>query len=276
LKTLEQNIGYDIKIISVILFVVAIVILGEGINAITSRFTMLSPVITSKKERIEFSIRNKSFPGIYDDARWPIWLNETSFPVSFSQFDRYYVSALEQDKRILAGKIGWVSFYRNMVAVFGIILALQVFLTLITYMNIHRIYGYERYVIVVAILAIFFLLFGYRAQIKSNEAIFWDAYKRYQLRKNLEIRYGDLTLSFGIKDEHKTRAIEYMVDRWFLGVDNTIQTISRYLLTKLEEKYKKIFKCMSSLISPSNIDQRITDNQLQDDLITIEKKENID
>jgi hypothetical protein len=183
LKILEQNIGYDIQVISVILFIVAIVILGEGINAITSRLTMLSPVITSKKERIEFSIWNRSFPGIYNDALWPIWLNEPSFPVSFSQFDRYYVSALEQDKRVLAGKIGWVSFYRNMVAVFGIILGLQVFLTLLTYTSIHRIYGYESYVIVVAILVIFFLLFGYRAQIKSNEAIFWDAYKKYQLRK---------------------------------------------------------------------------------------------
>lgn len=126
---LENPQGNNNQVIQLILFVVAVVILGEGVNAITSRLTMLSPVVTSKKERILFSVWNRSFPGIYKQSKWPIWLNETSFPVSFSQFDRYYVSALEQDKRTLAGKIGWVSFYRNMVAVFIIILILQVLLT---------------------------------------------------------------------------------------------------------------------------------------------------
>jgi hypothetical protein len=237
----NMEISNNAGTISVILFLVAVVILGEAINALTARITMLSPVITSKREYLEFGIRQRPFPGISKGANWPIWLNETSFPVSFAQFDRYYVSALEQDKRTLAGKIGWLSFYRNMVGVFVIIFILQSLLLLITYMLTGKVRGYEIYVLMISGIAIALLLLGYRAQIKSNYATFWDAYKRYELRKNLEIRYGDLMLAFGIKDKYKTKALEYLVDRWYLGADTTIQTISRYFLTVLERKYVKLF-----------------------------------
>jgi hypothetical protein len=261
LKILEQNIGNNNQIIQVILFLVAIVILGEGINGITSRLTMLTPIIRRRRDVVKFSIMNRPFPGISMDAKWPIWLNETSFPVSFSQFDRYYVSALEEDKRTLAGKIGWVSFYRNMVAVFAIILILQVILLIIPK---EKAYGYEMYVLIIGTIALVFMLFGYWAQVKSNKATLWDAYKRYELRKNLEIRYGDLTLSFGIKDKYKKRALEYIIDRWFLAVDTTIQTISRWFLTKLEQEYVKLQqKAQSKTDKISKIEKKIR-NKLTD------------
>jgi hypothetical protein len=237
-QLIQQDSANSNGVIQLILFLIVIVILAEGINAFSARLTMLSPVITNSIDAFKFSIRNRPFPGISRGADWPIWLNETSFPVSFSQFDRYYVSALEQDKRVLAGKIGWVSFYRNMMAVFAIIGLLQLALYFLT-MQLH---GYELYVFATAAVAIPLLLFGYRAQVRSNQATFWDAYKRYELRKNLEIRYGDMTLYLGIGDKHKIKALEYMIDRWFLATDNTIQTISRYFLTELEQKYLKISK----------------------------------
>jgi hypothetical protein len=90
-----------------------------------------------------------------------------------------------------------------MVTVFAIVLVLQIILIIILEVTGRQPYGYEYYVLVTAVVAIVFLLLGYRSQIKSNKDIFWDAYKRYQLRKNLEIRYGDLSLAFGIKDKYK-------------------------------------------------------------------------
>ena len=257
----QESPNSSIRIIPLILFLIAIVILGEGINALTARLTKLTPLATSISDSMKFSVLESSFGGVYRNAGWPIWLNETSFPVSFAQFDRYYVSALEQDKRTLAGKIGWVSFYRNMVAVFLFIFILQVILTIVTSMH-----GYETYILVISAIAIVLLLFGYRAQIRSNYATFWDAYKRYQLRKNLEIRYGDLALSLGIKDKYKTKALEYMVDRWFLAVDNTIQTVSRHFLTRVEKEYARLYRLSQS--SKANKSLAKAENELRKKLTT--------
>ena len=146
-QILQQNASGSSGVIHIVLFIVAIVILGEGINTVTSRFSILSPVTTTMKEAFKFSILNSPFPGISKDAGWPIWLNETSFPVSFAQFDRYYVSALEQDKRTLAGKIGWVSFYRNMLAIFCIILILQLILVFAPKFPSAKIHGIVAYCI---------------------------------------------------------------------------------------------------------------------------------
>jgi hypothetical protein len=247
LKDLQKDIAKDNPVVELILFLLTIVVLGEGINAVTSRLAKISPVSTSRREMIKYGILRREFLGTYKSAEWPLWLNEISFPVSFAEFDRYYVSALEQDKRTLAGKIGWVSFYRNMVAVFLIVLGLQIILMAILIVTGKKLYGYEYYVLATTGAAILFLLIGYVSQIISNRDIFWDAYKRYQLRKNLEIRYGDLTLAFGVEEKYRARALEYIVDRWFLGVDTTIQTISRWFLTKLEEQYKFVTN------SPTNI-----------------------
>jgi hypothetical protein len=267
LQLVQQNSANTNGVVQLLLFLIAIVILAEGINAVTARLTMLSPVITNPRDAIKFSVRNKPFPGISRGAEWPIWLNETSFPVSFSQFDRYYVSALEQDKRVLAGKIGWVSFYRNMVAVFAIIGLLQLALYLLT----GAVRGYELYVFAAVVVAIPVLLFGYRAQIRSNQATFWDAFKRYELRKNLEIRYGDMTLYLGIDNKHKVKALEYMIDRWFLATDNTIQTISRYFLTQLEGKYLKLSECRQKIHQGNrSYPKVITNSQPEQKIIDLE------
>jgi hypothetical protein len=241
LKDLQQDIGKDNPVIQLFLFLITIVVLGECINAITSYLAKLSPISGSLWDRIKLRDLKNDFPEIYRSAKWPIWLNETTFPASFAQFDRYYVSALEQDKRTLAGKIGWVSFYRNMVAVFAIIFVLQISIIVILFLGSNpQLYGYEYYVLATAGIAIVLLLIGYKSQVTSNKDTFWDAYKRYQTRKHLEIRYGDLTLAFGINEKYRGRALEYIVDRWFLGVDNTMQTISRWFLTKLEGEYREL------------------------------------
>jgi hypothetical protein len=254
-KIIPKNIykisHYEPKYLHLAILLVIVVILGESINAVTSRYTHLSPVITNWKERIRYGRNKRSFPGMSKISNWPVWLNETSFPVSFAEFDRYYISALEQDKRTLAGKIGWLSFYRNMLAVFIVILILQIILVVasnISYCNCNwpllpflpNLHGYEVYVIVISIIAAIFFRYGLRAQEKSSKEILWDAYKRYQLRKNLEIRHGDITIAFRIKDDAKKIVLEYIIDRWFLGVENAKQTISRYLITKVEEEYKKL------------------------------------
>jgi hypothetical protein len=101
-------------------------------------------------------------------------------------------------------------------------------------------YGYEYYVLGIAGTLIILFLFGYWAQVKASKGTFWDAYRRYELRKNLEIRYGDITLSMGLKDDYKKMAMEYIVDRWFLAAEMALQTVSSSLLTRIEAKYIKL------------------------------------
>jgi hypothetical protein len=53
----------------------------------------------------------------------------------------------------------------------------------------------------------------------------------------LEIRYGEISLSLGINDKFKKKTIEYIVDRWFLAVEQSMQSLSSFLLTMVEEIY---------------------------------------
>jgi hypothetical protein len=235
------------SIIQLILLVIVVAVTGEAINSVTSKVAKISPIKRTnyfKKLNTKLGIlRHPLGYPLSDPARladWPIWINVTRFPVNFAHFDRYYVSVLEQDKRTLAGKIGWLSFYRNMTAISSVIFALQ-FYSLYQFhthgVHILEKFVYEYYVLIIALVSILMFFLGHHAQVNANRATLWDAYRRNELRKNLEIRYGELSLSLGIKDEFKKKTIEYMVDRWFLAVEQSIQSLSSFLLTMVEEIY---------------------------------------
>jgi hypothetical protein len=172
---------------------------------------------------------------------WPIWLNITKFPVTFAHFDRYYVSILDKDKRTLAGRIGWLSFYRNMVAVFVIISILQGYLIYKSYVEPKHLVEnnlWILFVFVASVISIGLFYAGHHAQENAHRASLFDAFKRNEFRKNLEIRYGEISLSLGIRDRYKNKAIEYFVDRWLLGVGQSMLSISSFVLTLVEEAYR--------------------------------------
>lgn len=237
--------------ILLILFIVVIVALGEGLNSITSKIDKISPIKQSYsnkfKKIISMNLKgNVKLPDYHPMKKttWPIWLNITKFPVTFAHFDRYYVSILENDKRTLAGRIGWLSFYRNMVAVFVIISILQGYLLYDSYNSSNPNNGIVQnnlwavFVFMASIISIGLFYVGHNAQENAHRASLFDAFKRNEFKKNLEIRYGEISLSLGIKDEYKNKAIEYFVDRWLLGVEQSMLSISSFVLTFVEEAYR--------------------------------------
>jgi hypothetical protein len=232
------------QIIQLLLFIIGVAALGEAINSITSRIAKISPIKTNYREKL-YHIRKDMLTDPTKISNWPIWLNITRFPVNFAHFDRYYVSVLEQDKKTLAGKIGWLSFYRNMTAIFIIIFVLQmyvVFVFPITPYGKHffEIYLDEYYVLVIAGAAIPLFCLGYYSQVNAHRTTLWDAYRRNELRKNLEIRYGDLSVSLGVQDRYKKKILEYMVDRWFLAVEQSLSSLSSFLLSIVEKVYSSL------------------------------------
>ncbi|HXT84178.1 MAG TPA: hypothetical protein VN704_07595, partial [Verrucomicrobiae bacterium] len=193
---------------------------------------------------------------------WPIWLNDTEFPISFSNFDRYYIAVLEQEKKTLAGKIGWISFYRNMIAVFIIIGIIHIFFYLLPCLHIYLTGNHmlpldinHGFILIVVLILIIFLFMGYHAQIKSNGSYLWDAYRRYELGKDLYAKYGDLSLSLDIKDEMKQKAMEYIVDKWILAIDHSLKSTSAKLLTKVEHIFRDTFKEKCSNIVLKDLDK---------------------
>jgi hypothetical protein len=247
LRSLFEFIKARDPIIQLILFIIAVAAIGEAINSITSKLAKISPIKRRnylEKLRRRLGIlplpRTFAFSDPTKVADWPIWINVTRFPVTFAHFDRYYVSVLEQDKKTLAGKIGWLSFYRNMTAVFFIVSVLQSYLFILLYINdidIFQKYMYEFYALLIAPALVVLFWFGHHAQANAHRTTLWDAYRRNELRKNLEIRYGELSLSLGIINKYKKKTIEYIVDRWFLGVEQSMQSLSSFLLTMIEELY---------------------------------------
>jgi hypothetical protein len=255
LVSLFEFINNNNQVLILLLFIITVAAIGEAVNSLTSRIAKISPIKTIHHRERDLSIKGDRLPLIgrilarrtfpsHDPTKvsdWPIWLNITRFPVNFAHFDRYYVSVLEQDKKTLAGKIGWLSFYRNMTAIASIILILQSYLVIHISM-VHEnslldkhLYEYYTLGIAAASTGLFYL--GHHAQVNAHRTTLWDAYRRNELRKNLEIRYGELSLSLGIKDKYKIKAIEYVVDRWFLAVEQTMQSLSSFLLTLVEQVY---------------------------------------
>jgi len=247
LETFLNYIPDHDSILQLLLFIVGIVVTGEAINSITSKIDKISPIKRNKNavlNKFLKPLKNKdNLPDYHPikKATWPIWLNITNFPVTFAHFDRYYVSILDHDKKTLAGKIDWLSFYRNMTAICTIILILQSYL--LYQLNsasgnkIFNSYLWEIFVFTISLISIGLFYAGHHAQVNAHRMSLWDAFKRNELRKNFEIRYGEISLSMGIKDEYKNKFIEYFVDRWFLGVEQSVLYISSFVLTLVEEAY---------------------------------------
>ena len=234
--------------ILLILSIVGVVALGEAINSITSKIDKISPIKRSHSSKIKevLSLNLKGNVHLPDyhpikKTTWPIWLNITKFPVTFAHFDRYYVSILDQDKRTLAGRIGWLSFYRNMAAVFVLISILQgylIFQSVRHNVELININFWEILAFAISIISIGLFYAGHHAQVNAHRASLFDAFKRNELRKNLEIRYGEISLSLGIREKYQKRVIEYFVDRWLLGVEQSMLSISSFVLTLVEEAYR--------------------------------------
>jgi hypothetical protein len=130
LESLFNFINSHNQIVQLLLFIIGVAAIGEAINSITSRIAKISPIKTDYIEKLK-RFRKDMLDDPIKISNWPIWLNITRFPVNFAHFDRYYVSVLEQDKKTLAGKIGWLSFYRNMTAIFIIIFVLQIYVVFV-------------------------------------------------------------------------------------------------------------------------------------------------
>jgi hypothetical protein len=244
---------------SLILLLISVFIIGEAINSLASNITTISPMKLSLRDNFKYLIlrsqmsiwsANNQPLSLSRRPNWPVWMNETYFPVSFAIFDRFYLTTLDAEKKALAGKIGWVAFYRNLVAIFVIIIVLQ-FVTItskdingqkvIEAITIKSIYSLNTSdIIFIGLLFVLIIAFyrGYKAQINANKNILWNAYRRNELRKTLEARYGDLALSLGIKNDYKKVAEDYILDRWFLAAEHTIRDISGGILNKAEIAYK--------------------------------------
>lgn len=257
----------------ILLTILTVIILGEGINAFTAWVTKISPVKMPKTQWFKTFFKQGPVHIWLQDTPWPIWVNVASFPVSFAVFDRYYLSTLDQDRKILAGKIGWTAFYRNCGFVFVIISIIQIpyFIGTITTlmpkfeclkaylmpsfsrqspyrdtckeMNTNLLLflvipiGMNILPYLVPMILVPAFIIAYLAQVNSNKNIFWRAFRRNELRKILDAKHGDLTLALGIKSSFMKRAMDFITDRWFLAADYALKDLSIFFLTKAEKSY---------------------------------------
>jgi hypothetical protein len=233
----------DDDILYGLFFVLATIITGEAINNFTSRLSIISPIKLNIRRKFRFICNGKPTPRYWSNRiEWPVWLNVAPFPVNFAQFDRYYLTALDEDKKVLAAKIGWSAFYRNLVFALCIIAAFHMAQIQLLEEDEHvatcpdTTCDYMTFLYMVLLIPAFWL--GYLAQIRVNKDILWNAYKRNKLKNLLDAKYGDLSLSLGIRNEYKNNAMNYIVDRWFLATDRALRDISSSLLTQAERKYK--------------------------------------
>jgi hypothetical protein len=251
----------------VIIFILGILVIGEAINSITSYISTLSPLKLSIKNRLKFQFRRSpisiwsgskwsgSNPLIYvsRERKWPVWLNETYYPVPFAIFDRFYLTTLDADKKALAGKIGWVAFYRNLVAVLGIIMGLRfldlsfetengnLFAKSLNLVSPSSLNTFDSLFLIVTFVLIIAFYLAYKAQINANKDILWNAYRRNELKKNLEARFGDLTAILGIADKYKKVAEDYILNCWFLAAEYSLRDVSGAILTRAEIAYRTEF-----------------------------------
>lgn len=247
--------------LQIFLFLISVVILGEAMNTFTSNFTILSPVKLTRVAKIKYIFKRERVSSVFlslseprwgfseREIRWPIWLNETYYPISFAIFDRDFLTKLDIDKKPLAGKIGWIAFYRNLALVFLIISVVNIWQILITdkpsldaasLISSNTILFSPQMVFEYSLVPLFMLFYlGYRSQKRANTSIFWSAYRRNELQKSLEAKYGDLTLSLGIVKEHQRQAWYYITDKWYLAVESARRVVSSSILSKAECFYIK-------------------------------------
>jgi hypothetical protein len=269
-RSLPEFIVEDYKLL---LLVFGSVLLGEAINAITSWLTRISPVSLTLKDRLKLLFTKGPVHIWIDDVPWPLWINIASFPVSFAVFDRYYLGTLDEDRKALAGRIGWTAFYRNCGFVFVLIFLMQLPSMLSAMHSLligdamsggplasfvlqnlppnvyirNIIFSLDillPYIFPIALIPLFIL--AYSAQISSHKKIFWNAYRRNELRKILEAKHGDIPLALGVKEKYKKRAYDYITDRWFHAAELSVKDLSRHLISEAEGKYSTKMKDIKS------------------------------
>lgn len=232
-----------------IVFAIFTILIGESINAISSRYTTISPVPLSLTEKMNYLFRRKKIASLLiselGGSDWPTWLNESHYPISFDTFDRYFLLRVDLQKKPIAGRLGWIAFYRNFFSVFVIVLSLNIILPYFTSIDVITASMPTDSIILLtlfltAVLSIVFY-FGYRVQNETNSSILWNAYRRNELTKSLEAKYGDLPLALGIDEKFKIQALDYIIDRWFLAVESAIKAVSSVIYSEAEREYA-IFK----------------------------------
>jgi hypothetical protein len=228
-----------------ILFAIFTILIGEAINAISSRYTTISPVPTSSREKIDYLFKRKRTPLISKlrGSEWPTWPNETHYPISFETFDRDFLLRIDSKKKPIAGRLGWIAFYRNFFSVFILILSFNVIM--LALISLHIVTAQtpsdsflHLTLILSCILSIVFY-FCYRAQNDANSLILWNSYRRNEVSKSLEAKYGDLTLALGVIDKFKEQSSDYITDTWFLALNSAMKGVSSVLYSEAEQAYTK-------------------------------------
>jgi hypothetical protein len=228
-----------------IIFVIFTILVGESINAISSRYTTISPIPTSLREKIGYLFLRRRSPSLIisklGESEWPTWLNETRYPVSFDSFDRDFLLRIDTQKKPIAGKLGWIAFYRNFFSVFVLVFSLNITMLVLMSDHILTIQApsssiIQLTLILTSVLSVIFY-FGYRAQNEANFSVLWNSYRRNQLTKSLEAKYGDLPLALGVNDHFKQKSLDYITDRWFLAVENAMKAVSSVIYSEAERAY---------------------------------------
>jgi hypothetical protein len=245
--------------LTVVVFIGIVVITGESINAISFRLSFLSPgsirIIDKFKKIIGLEVK----PSWLYKVEWPIWFGIANYPIAFSSFDRYYLESLDKEKRSLAGKIGWITFFRNMFVVFLIIFLLQVmlFVSLKTSISsiltqnmekaditalpdfiIHPGKTFFIPLILPLVLSLIFYL-GYKSNRRSYDLVFWVSYRRNEYIKWFEAKYGSLQNVFNINSTNLTQAIDFVTDILYYSSDQYLKNFSSIILSILENSYKR-------------------------------------
>jgi len=239
--------------LTILTFIGIMVITGELINVVTSRISFLSPGPVRIVDKLRKLMGQNVTPAWLYQVKWPTWFGIADYPISFSSFDRYYLESLDKEKRSLAGKIGWTTFFRNMCAVFSVIFVTQVLTKVYSILtpisnapalssppvfptNLSEL---TPLVITFVVSLIFYL--GYRANRRSYDLVFWKSYRRNEFIKWFETRVGSLQTIFQINTSNLTQAIDFATDALYISSDRYLQDFASIILTKFEEAYRTTF-----------------------------------
>jgi len=255
-----NSIQFDRWYLTLLVIIGIVVIIGEFINVISSRISFLSPGPIRKVDLFKSIIGIKVRPLWLDKVQWPIWFGISDYPIPFSSFDRYYLESLDKEKRSLAGKIGWTTFFRNMSIVFSIIFLAQVFLfymilnsqTNILTQNlkldsttslpdfiIHPGKTFFIPLILPLVLAFGFYV-GFTSNRRSYDLVFWKSYRRNEFIKWFEAKNGSLQTVFNINSNSLSKAANFVTDTLYYESDQYMRNFSSIILNELETSYGRL------------------------------------
>jgi tetratricopeptide (TPR) repeat protein len=252
-----KNFQFDQWYLTLFVFIGIVIIVGEAINAISSRVTFLSPGPIRRVDLVKSILGIKITREWLNRVKWPIWFGIADYPIPFSSFDRYFLESLDKEKRSLAGKIGWTTFFRNMVFVLSIIFLTGILLyvtilgsttnnTFIQNFNLD-ITKFPEYISqpektlfiplwLPLVLTVLFYL-GYRSNRRSYGLVYWKSYRRNEYIKWFEVKYGSLENVFKIKSDSYQQAINFVTDKLYIASDMYLLNFSSIIMTKLEDSY---------------------------------------